>query len=135
MAMNEPRLGCGVMIVDGGAILLVQRLREPEAGCWGLPGGKVDWLEPVEDAVRREATEELDITLGDLRLICVVDQIDRLRGDHWVAPVYLASGFKGEPRLVEPDKHAAFGWFALHELPNPLTLATQQAVQALSRER
>ncbi|WP_284423961.1 NUDIX domain-containing protein [Bradyrhizobium sp. SSBR45G] len=133
--MNEPRLGCGVVIVDGEAILLVRRLHDPEAGCWGLPGRKVDWLEPVEDAVRREATEELDITLGDLRLICVVDQIDRLRGEHWVAPVYLAAGFKGEPRLVEPDKHAAFGWFALHGLPTPLTLATQQAVHAPSRGR
>ncbi|WP_316186166.1 hypothetical protein [Bradyrhizobium sp. SZCCHNS30582] len=38
-------------------------------------------------------------------------------------------------RAIVLYKHAAFGWFALHELPNPLTLATQQVVQALCRER
>ncbi len=89
--MNEqPRLGCGAAIVQGGRLLLVRRLREPEAGCWGLPGGKVDWLEPVEQAVRREIEEELAIRLASLSLLCVVDQIDAQRGEHWLAPVYLA---------------------------------------------
>ena len=87
---EQPRLGCGAAIVQDGRLLLVRRLREPEAGCWGLPGGKVDWLEPVEQAVRREIEEELAIRLTSLTLLCVVDQIDPARGEHWLAPVYLA---------------------------------------------
>jgi ADP-ribose pyrophosphatase YjhB (NUDIX family) len=115
----------------------MQRLRPPEALHWGLPGGKVDWLEPVAAAVAREVEEELAIRLRDLRLLCVVDQIhlvdqiDRAAPEHWVAPVYTTSAFEGEPRLVEPDKHAALGWFALDRLPAPLTVATITAVAAL----
>ena len=128
---TEPRLGCGAALVRDGEILLLRRLRDPEAGCWGLPGGKVDWLEPVEQAVTREIQEELDVRLGELSLLCVVDQIDPAQGQHWVAPVYLAAGFVGEPRIVEPEKHAGLGWFALSSPPAPLTAATVAALAAL----
>ena len=44
--LQQPRLGCGAVIQRAdGAILLVQRGRPPEQGHWGLPGGKVDWME------------------------------------------------------------------------------------------
>lgn len=130
--MQEPRLGCGAAIVQDSKILLIQRLREPEAGCWGLPGGKVDFLEPVEHAVRREIEEELGITLHDITLLCVADQIDADKPEHWLAPVYLATGFDGVPSVVEPDKHAAIGWFALDDLPGELTTSTRYAQRALA---
>ncbi|UUD62258.1 NUDIX domain-containing protein [Pseudomonas seleniipraecipitans] len=131
----QPRLGCGAAIVQAGRLLLVRRLREPEAGCWGLPGGKVDWLEPVEQAVRREIEEELAIRLTVLNLLCVVDQIDPARGEHWLAPVYLADAFEGEVRNVEPEKHGDIGWFPMDNLPEPLTVATRRAALALNERR
>lgn len=130
--MQAPRLGCGAAIVQDGKILLIQRLREPEAGCWGLPGGKVDFLEPVELAVRREIEEELGITMHDITLLCVVDQINADKPEHWLAPVYLATGFDGVPSVVEPEKHAAIGWFALDDLPGELTTSTRYAQRALA---
>jgi ADP-ribose pyrophosphatase YjhB (NUDIX family) len=51
LQMRAPRLGCGAAILRAGRLLLVQRRRPPEAGHWGLPGGKVDWLETVPAAV------------------------------------------------------------------------------------
>ncbi len=128
----QPRVGCGAAIVRDGEILLIQRKRAPEAGAWGLPGGKIDWLEAIEDAVRRETLEELGIALGELQLLCVMDYLDPTTPDHWVAPVYLVTDFDGEPRLVEPDKHTAFGWFPLDRPPTPLTQATICALEALS---
>ncbi|WP_408609576.1 NUDIX hydrolase [Achromobacter insolitus] len=126
-ASREPRLGCGAAVVNDGRLLLIHRRREPEADHWGLPGGKVDWLEPVEHAIRREIREELGISLGELHLLCVVDQIDPSRATHWAAPVFLTLQFEGTPALIEPDKHAAWGWFALDRLPEPLTMATRTA--------
>ena len=130
-ATTLPRVGCGAAILRGGALLLIRRLTEPEAGCWAFPGGKVDPFEPAQTAVRREVLEELGVELVGERLLCLVDQIDRDRGEHWVAPVYLALDIEGEPEIREPAKHGAFAWFALDDLPSPLAQAVRVAVPHL----
>ena len=122
-----PRLGCGAAIFnDDRALLLVHRLRAPEANCWGLPGGKVEWMEPTEDAVRREILEELDIHIRITGLIVISELIDRPDGSHWIAPVYRAEIVSGIPRLAEPQALGAVGWFDRSNLPAPLTVATRQ---------
>ncbi len=126
-----PRVGGGAVILRNGAILLLQRATEPEAGCWGIPGGKVDPFEPVADAVRREVEEETGLRLGEMDLLSLCDMIDREAGYHWVAPAYLATEVEGEARLCEPTKHSGLGWFALNDLPEPLTAPTRAAVAAL----
>ncbi len=95
----------------------------------GLPGGKVDFGETVEAAVRREIEEELGVALRLDGLLCLVDQIDRTAGTHWVAPVYHAAIAAGVPVNREPAALAAIGWFALDALPQPLTLATRKALE------
>lgn len=126
---REPRVGCGVALLKDGAILLIQRLREPEAGCWSLPGGKVDWGEPTEEAAAREVEEELGVVAHDLDLLCVVDLIEA--DAHWISPTYVARSFTGKPKLLELHKHAALGWFHLEHLPTPLAAAAAVAAQAL----
>lgn len=128
---HEPRVGCGAAILDDDKLLLIQRRGAPEAGHWGFPGGKVDWLEPVPDAVAREVKEELGIDLTGLELLTAVDQIDPKAPAHWVALVYLTERFTGEPQIMEPEKHLDVGWFPLDDLPEPLTAATRTALPQL----
>jgi len=130
---NHPRVGCGAAILRDGALLLVLRLRQPEAGHWGLPGGKVDWGEDTRATCAREIAEELGLAITPGRLLCVADTIDRGEGGHWVAPVYLVEDCVGEPAVLEPDKLGGCGWFALDALPAPLTAATAAALRALAR--
>ncbi|RAK56465.1 NUDIX hydrolase [Phenylobacterium deserti] len=132
---SEPRVGTGAAILQDGQILLLQRVRPPEAGCWGLPGGKVDLFETVAQAVIREVREELGIGIDARDLLCVVDQIDRAGGEHWIAPVYLVREFDGQPAIQEPEKHSGLAWFALDDLPTPLTESTRQAIAALQARR
>lgn len=124
-SVATPRVGCGAAIVRGGRLLLVQRTRPPEAGCWSLPGGKVDAFEPVRAAVEREVLEELGVAVVAGALLGVVDLF--ADGQHWVSPVYLAEPFEGEPSNLEPEKHAAIGWFALYRLPEPLAASARAA--------
>lgn len=128
--MTDPRLGCGAMIFQKDQLLLLRRLRAPEAGCWGLPGGKVDAFETLPAAVAREVLEETGLVIERPALLCVVDQIDPAHGTHWVAPVYTVSGFTGQPVLKEPHKHSGLEWFPLNALPTPLTHATTVALAA-----
>lgn len=128
---GEPRAGSGAAIVVEGRVLLLRRLTPPEAGCWGLPGGKIDLFETAEAAMRREVAEELGITVGAAELLCFVDQIDRAGGTHWVAPVYRVHDFTGTPHNREPAKHDGPAWFALDALPDALTTPTRIALAAL----
>ncbi|MEP3245200.1 MAG: NUDIX domain-containing protein [Sneathiella sp.] len=128
---HSPRVGCGALIRNAqNQILLVKRLREPEAGHWGFPGGKVDFGETTEDATCREVTEELGITITLGPLAHLVNYIDIPKGEHWLAPVYTAVISNGEPEIQEPDALSEWGWFDEDALPEKLTEATCQTVSA-----
>lgn len=129
--MQKPEAGCGAAIRDrDGRLLLIQRLRQPEAGAWGLPGGKIDFGEAAKDTARREIAEELGIEIEILGLACIAETIDGGDGRHWVAPVYDARIVSGEPEIREPEKHGGWGWFALDALPAPLTMAALSYLSA-----
>ncbi|MHC0613932.1 NUDIX hydrolase [Komagataeibacter oboediens] len=131
-AITSPRVGCGAAIMDrDGRILLLRRLKQPEAGCWGLPGGKVDPYETTAHAAEREIKEELGITIQARDLLCLVEQMDARAGYHWLSPVYLVTSWQGVPTLMEPDKHEGPCWYALDALPAELTEPTRQALAAL----
>jgi ADP-ribose pyrophosphatase YjhB (NUDIX family) len=133
--LQQPRLGCGAVIQRAdGAILLVQRGREPEKGHWGLPGGKVDWMETVEHAVIREVEEEIGLRVAVERLLCLVDHFEPALGQHWVAPVYLVrTQDKTQVAAVkEPDALLALDWFTADALPAPLTVSARRALEQVS---
>lgn len=136
-AQRRPQLGCGAVVVrTDGKLLLGKRRRAPEAGCWGWLGGKVEWMEAVQDAVAREIREEADIEIRIVRLLCVVDQFETelTPPQHWVAPVYLADHIAGDARIVEPDAMEALGWFDANNLPQPITHAVRVALPFLAGE-
>ncbi|WP_241255470.1 NUDIX hydrolase [Candidatus Protofrankia californiensis] len=64
------RVPCvGAIIMDAaGALLLVQRARDPGRGLWSLPGGRVEAGESDTAALVREVREEtgLEVTVGRL---------------------------------------------------------------------
>jgi ADP-ribose pyrophosphatase YjhB (NUDIX family) len=123
-------VGCGAAILREGRILLVKRLKAPEAGSWSLVDGKVDFLECAEDAAQRETLEEVGVGIELGPLLCLVQMIG-IEGQHWISPVYRASLKTGEPENREPDKIAAIGWFALDDPPAPLALAAREAIATL----
>ena len=131
MSARVPGVGCGAAIVRDGQILLIMRLTPPEAGCWSLPGGKVDFLERVADAVVREIREEIGVAIALERPLGVVEMIG-LDDQHWVSPIYLATIVAGEPRVCEPTKHADTAWFSLDKPPAALSAAARDAFAALA---
>lgn len=133
-ATTFPRVGCGAVLISQGRLLLVHRKRDPESSHWGLPGGKVEAFETLPEAVTREIEEETGIQIKRLHLLCIVDQIAADHSAHWVAPVYQAQEFEGEPTVKEPDTLAGVEWFALNALPAKLTYATRVALKALHEQ-
>jgi 8-oxo-dGTP diphosphatase len=127
--------GAGAAIRDSeDRLLLIQRLNPPEAGSWGLPGGKIDWGETARDTACREIEEELGIRIELLGLACLAETMDPAAGVHWIAPVYDARILSGTPSNLEPDKHGGWGWFALDELPAFLSTPARAWLESRSAD-
>ena len=130
-----PRVGVGVLLVDTqGRVLLTLRNRPPEAGHWSIVGGKLDFLETLEECAVREAREEVGVEVAIQALLCVTDHCLPQENQHWVSPAYLAQILAGEAANCEPEKTAAVQWFALNELPVKLTMTARNAIRAYARQ-
>ena len=129
----DPRVGVGVLILnDANEVLLTLRNRPPEVGCWSIVGGKVEFMERLEDAAKREAFEETGLEVALDRLLGVTDHLLPDENDHWVAPAYLARIIGGRLRNAEPEKTKAVQFFLLNKLPNNLTLTARNALELLN---
>jgi 8-oxo-dGTP diphosphatase len=77
---QKPQLAVGAVIidqrVDGPQVVLIRRGQSPMQGHWSLPGGRVEWGERLEDAVRREVREETRLEVQVGRLVEVVEILD-----------------------------------------------------------
>ena len=125
--LDFPGVGVGLVLHRDGKILLCRRLKEPEAGFWNIPGGKVDFMEKAEDAARRETEEETGLKIGAVRLLCVDEQIFPDEKHHWYSLLYATDDFSGDARIMEPEKHDGLEWFALDALPENLSAFAKSA--------
>jgi 8-oxo-dGTP diphosphatase len=133
-AHSQPRVGAGVLLVDeSGRVLLTLRRFPPEAECWSIIGGKVDFLETVEGCAVREALEEVGLTITIDRLLCITDHLLPEEGQHWVSPAYLGRILDGVARNCEPEKTQEVRWFRMDELPCNLTMTAKNAIGAYQR--
>lgn len=130
-----PRIGVGVLLVDDlNRVLLTLRNRPPEAGCWSIVGGKLDFLETLEECAAREAREEVGVEVAIQSLLCVTDHCLPNENQHWVSPAYLAKVQAGNATNCEPEKTADVKWFALDRLPHNLTMTASNAIRAYTRQ-
>jgi 8-oxo-dGTP diphosphatase len=126
-------VGVGAMTFnEKGEVFLSQRGPKAtnERGCWEFPGGKVDFGETLAEAIVREFREEYEMEIEVVELLHVADHILPEEAQHWVSPTFLARHTRGEPRIVEPEKCSAIGWFALGALPEPLSVISREDVEA-----
>ncbi|WP_276118217.1 NUDIX hydrolase [Pararhizobium qamdonense] len=132
--IDFPGVGSGLAVLNDGKLLLCRRLKAPEAGHWSIVGGKVDHMEAVADAARREAEEESGLTIHSARFLCLSEQRIEADRQHWISLIYMTDDFSGAPQLMEPDKLSDIGWYALDALPQPLSVFAQDAVKALREQ-
>lgn len=128
-AIDYIGVSAGAMIFnDEGKLFLSKRSKNTknEAGCWETPGGSVELMETLEDAVRREMREEYGVEIEIIKQFPAEDHIIPNEKQHWVATTFLGKLKPGEiPKILESDKCDGIGWFALDNPPSPLSLITQ----------
>ena len=80
---------------------------------WGPFGGHVERGEDLEEALRREAREELGIEVRTCRRLGQIHN----PSEPAVIHVYAVLSWDGEPVNAAPEEHTEVRWFRLDELP------------------
>ena len=116
---NDVGVGVAIILAYHGSLLLLRRQGSHGAGTWAFPGGWVDRTDkhPL-DVVKREALEEVGITVQHAELVGVTSE------DHpdfrTVTLYYLATDWEGVARICEPEKCSEILWHPMyHALPQP----------------
>jgi ADP-ribose pyrophosphatase YjhB (NUDIX family) len=80
---------------------------------WGIPGGKIKWGEPAEDALRREVREETALEITNIQFALVQDCIhskEFYRDAHFVLLNYTCDTPGGQ--VVLNDEAEEFQWLS-----------------------
>jgi len=104
-------------LVDGSRVLLALKKRGFGVGRWNGVGGKVEQGESIEDAVVREAVEEIGVTLKieDLTKVAVHRfAFENCSDMEQECHVFLARQWEGQPKETE---EMAPQWFDVSALP------------------
>ena len=73
-AAHPPVVTVGALIFNAAGQVLMVRTHK-WSNLWGIPGGKVKWGEPSQDALRRELKEETNLDVTDIAFVLVQDCI------------------------------------------------------------
>lgn len=121
----EDHIAIGMYITNQEGELLV--LRHAKWGWWSAPVGKAEDGESAEEAMRREAEEELGITHFDSRKIYEVVATYHYGDQTVVTPLvgFELTNMQEPIHNKEADKHLDFGYLPLGEVATKPALSDQ----------
>ena len=117
---DEPKVGVGALIIQNNRILLTQRHGAHGAGSYGSVGGHLEFGESPQEALIREAREELGVALGNLTFLVCANLV--MYGRHYLDLGFRADIISGRPEIqpAERDRIISVAWYDLDDLPQPL---------------
>lgn len=107
-----------LILIKNGKTLLSRRFNTGWMnGKYSLIAGHLDGNEKVSDAMLREALEEAGIKIEkeDLKPVKVLHRNSKER--EYMDFFFITKKWKGEPKIMEPNKCDDMSWFPLASLP------------------
>jgi len=130
-----PRVGVGVIIINGGKVLLGKRKNSIGHGTWFFPGGHLEFGESPTECAEREVREETGLQVKNIRQgpytndFYVPEQFSATE-KQYIMLYILADYVGGEPELRESENCEGWQWFAWDKLPEPLFLPLANLVRS-----
>jgi phosphoglycolate phosphatase len=131
---HPPIATVGALIFNDASHVLMIRTHK-WSDLWGIPGGKIKWGEPSEDALRREIKEETDLDVTHIQFVLVQDCIhskEFYRDAHFILLNYTCRCL-GEPRVTLNEEAREFRWIKPDEaLQMPINQPTRRLLLAVA---
>lgn len=138
MENNKPKVvpTAYIVLVKGSKILLSRRYNTGfQDGCYSFPAGHLkDDEETLSQAMIREAKEEIGIEIDseDLELVHVMHRKQQEpTNERRINLFFTARKWKGEPKIMEPNKCDDLQWFELDSLPDNTIPYIKQAINCI----
>lgn len=129
---SHPIPGVGVVVVEGGALLVVRRLHEPYPGTWAVPGGKVGWGETLREAAAREVLEETGLVVRVGAVVWAGETIGPGDPPAWHHTLVDLAGSVVGGKLMAGDDAGEARWVDLEEIEElPLAPIMRELVRIL----
>src|SRR5687768_1874419 len=121
-------VGIGVFVFKGNKHVMLLRKSSHGNGTWCIPGGHLEFGESIEECAEREAKEETGLTIKDIKIAGITNDIFKKEDKHYIT-IWLTSKWKsGKARIMEPDKCSNMDWFTLENMPKNLFLPEEPNV-------
>jgi len=121
---TDPQPCIGVMIFNKeGKILLGKRCGKHAPGEYSMPGGRIEYMEGFEEAVKRETLEEAGIKINNIKFLNVAN-INRYSYRHDISIHFTADWEEGNPQTFKEERIGNWNWYDLKNLPEPLFYPT-----------
>lgn len=131
MLMDRPLVAVGGLISEDGKFLLVKRSKPPNAGTWAIPGGKVEYGETVQEALKREIMEETGLQVEPEKVVALVQIIKE--GFHYVIFDFSCKVIGGKLEASSDAKDSKF--FSLEEIRSlETTPSTIEMIERYARK-
>jgi ADP-ribose pyrophosphatase YjhB (NUDIX family) len=112
-----------LIILNGDAVLLTRRTRNPYKGYWHLPGSMVHKDETLHNAINRSAKEELGLDVKIKKFIGVYESLNKFRHD--VSHGFLVVPLKGKIKTdFQSDNYGFFTNLPSKTLPHHKKMIT-----------
>jgi len=124
-----------VLLERGGKILLGKRKNAFGDGHYSMPAGHIEQGESVIGCAKRELLEETGIDANEFEFTCVrllkPYEINGVKADSYVVFCVKAKDWKGEPKIMEPEKNEGWEWHPVDKLPEPLFPPIKMLVECI----
>ena len=113
MQKEKTHVGAYAYIEEGNKLLLTKKKKGPYCGLWDFPGGKIEFGETPQEALRRECKEELGMEFESLKLLDTLSYTHE-EWFHHMGMIYSVKGIRPLENLLPEEE---FSWFPLSNLP------------------
>ncbi len=121
---NKSKPVVSIIFHKNGKVLLIQRANEPFKNYWVLPGGFTSYRETAEEAIRREAKEEINVEIKLEKIIGTYLIDNDSRGMH--LDIIFAGTTDEEIRLNNEDTN--WEYFSPDNLPENIAYKHREAI-------
>ncbi len=115
--MRTTWVAASAFIKNGEQALIVRRSDQDDflPGYWELVGGKLEWGEPPEDGVAREAKEESGLEVKPVKIYHAHHHINKAK-ERYIVEINYVCQIVGSDSVTLSHEHSEYKWIREEEL-------------------